>query len=630
MRPEDGGPGAKQQAESRVPPEAAAEHGPDRSVRPEPDVDDVARLIIGMTGEQLEELRHVLGDRVRFAKHVGDILGDSFRLASDDPTLRGAMAPVVTDAVMDTAARKPKDLADAIAPALGPAIRRAVVLAMRGLVESIETAVEHTFTARGLKWRLEALRSGRPFAEIVLKNTLSFRVEHVFLLHAKTGLLLRKVSRSDAKERDATVVAGMLEAIRNFVIEAFAEGSAHAENQAHRVGEYVVVAERSGSVLIACVVRGSATHNLPRLIRPQIEAIATDFAGPIADFEGDSQAFDATEDRLQGLFAPADARLEELLVEERLASDRVGESKKRRGAAVRVVLVGLLILAIAWLVRSFVLAAQTNARWDEAVAELRAANGVEISSVEHRDGQRVLIGLRDPLAVDPKQVLQHHGFGADSYRLELSEFYSVEAPILERRLRTRVPPPPGVDVSVRDAVLHLSGRANRAWIQRIEAVAVGLPGIDRVDKTRLMDETRQRFDELRAWLHSRPVPFEPGSVDVFAVAAQRWPNEDAAAHELRLEQLRAARAALVQRIVATYGELDRIAPELGLRIWLEIRMVGTNETQLYAERCKAFVQVLQDTLGYSNVKTPGPAGREPAHGAATGILILVQSIEVPR
>ena len=629
MRPEDGGPGAKGNADSRIPDpsEREAEHRPDLA---EPDVDDVARLIIGMTGEQLEELRQVLGDRVRFAKHVGSILGDSFRLASEDPTLRGAMAPVVTDAVMDTAERKPKDLADAIAPALGPAIRRSVVLAMRGLVESIETAVEHTFTVRGLRWRLEALRSGRPFAEVVLKNTLSFRVEHVFLLHAKTGLLLRSVSRPDAKERDPSVVAGMLEAIRNFVIEAFAEGSELAENQAHRVGEYALVAERSGSVLIACVVRGSATNNLPRLIRPHIEAIATDFAASIKDFEGDSQPFDETEERLQGLFAPADSRLEELLVEERLAGRGAAKAKKRRGGAVRLLLAASVIAILAWFVRSLIVEAQTRRRWDTAVAELRAAQGVEISSVERRDGRRVLVGLRDPLAIEPTQVLTKHGFGASSYRLELSTFYSVEPKILERRLRARVPPPKGVEMSVDGTVLRLQGIAEGRWIRRVESVVDGLPGIDGIDKSRLMDETRQRFDELRAWLHSRPLSFERASTDLFEVRAERAADETDAAFKQRLALRQAERAALVQRVVATYGELDRIAPELGMRVWLELRAVGATETQLYAERCKALVEVLQDTLGYSNVKTPGGAGRELGHGAATGILILIRSIEVPR
>ena len=54
---------------------------------------------------------------------------------------------------------------------------------------------------QGLKWRVESIRTGRPFAEIVLMHSLLYRVEQVFLIHRETGLVLSP--RCGSHGRDA-------------------------------------------------------------------------------------------------------------------------------------------------------------------------------------------------------------------------------------------------------------------------------------------------------------------------------------------------------------------------------------------------------------------------------------------
>ena len=55
------------------------------------------------------------------------------------------------------------------------------------MMESLNRTVEHSFSWRALAWRWTALRTGKPFAEIVLLNTLEYRVEQVFLVHAESS-----------------------------------------------------------------------------------------------------------------------------------------------------------------------------------------------------------------------------------------------------------------------------------------------------------------------------------------------------------------------------------------------------------------------------------------------------------
>ena len=57
----------------------------------------------------------------------------------------------------------------------------------------------------------------------MLKHTLVYRVEHVFLIHRHTGLLIANAASQDATSQDPQLVSSMLSAIQDFVRDSFAE-----------------------------------------------------------------------------------------------------------------------------------------------------------------------------------------------------------------------------------------------------------------------------------------------------------------------------------------------------------------------------------------------------------------------
>ena len=84
--------------------------------------------------------------------------------------------------------RNPRPLADALFPIIGPAIRKAVAATLQRHARVAQHARSST-ACRGARssWRLDARRTGKSFAEIVLLNTLVYRVEQVFLIHRPSG-----------------------------------------------------------------------------------------------------------------------------------------------------------------------------------------------------------------------------------------------------------------------------------------------------------------------------------------------------------------------------------------------------------------------------------------------------------
>src|SRR5512141_1174315 len=162
------------------------------------------QLLLGPERRQLDELADRV-EEVAITPHtLADQLPEAIALrASRDGQLGRVLAPTVEAALRESIRRNPSDIASAIFPVLGPAIRKAIAETMAGLVRSINRAVEHSLSVQGIKWRIEAWRTGARYADVVIKHSLIYRVEQVFLIHAETGLLLAHVTAPDLSVPEA-------------------------------------------------------------------------------------------------------------------------------------------------------------------------------------------------------------------------------------------------------------------------------------------------------------------------------------------------------------------------------------------------------------------------------------------
>jgi len=104
--------------------------------------------------------------------------------------------------------KDPIRLANIISPVIGPSIRITVVDYFEKMMLAFNRAIENSFSIQGLKWRVESIRSGRPFSEVVLLHNLLFRVEDIFVIHQKTGILLIHCSSFEDRKRAGDQVEG--------------------------------------------------------------------------------------------------------------------------------------------------------------------------------------------------------------------------------------------------------------------------------------------------------------------------------------------------------------------------------------------------------------------------------------
>jgi outer membrane protein OmpA-like peptidoglycan-associated protein len=420
------------------------------------DLEDLSALrevLVGPERERLSELEARLDDPELRARDVGDVLPHVLLQHAEDPHFARALTPPLERALTAAVRRDPKPMADALFPVMGPAIRRAVAAALSGMVESFNRAIEHSLSWRSVQWRLEARRTGRTFGEIVLVKTLVYRVEQMFLIDRRTGLLLQHVQHGAEQVQDADMVSGMLTAIRDFAQDSFKMPDTESL-ESLEVGGLSVWIEAGPLALVAAVIRGNAPREYRQTLQNAVEEIHLRFGDALRSFSGDASGF-------------ADARS---LLESCLEMQyRAGERRPRTRAVWALVTIVAIALG-AWTG----LAYRSERRWTRYLDSLRAQPGLVVVSTGRAGGRYVVTGLRDPLAADPRSFLAAAGLADDAVVGRWAPYQSLDPSIAQTRANAHT------DAAIREtiadiestAILFLKGVARPAADQR--------PTLDRV------------------------------------------------------------------------------------------------------------------------------------------------------
>ena len=433
---------------------------PDTREQPaDAELSELRSILIGQEQRELRALELHVYDEARRTREVSRVLPEALTLRRQDPQLASALGPMVEEAITASVHRDPRPLANALFPVMGPAIRRAIEHMFASMMESFSRTVEQSVSWRALRWRLTAWRTGRPFSEIVLLNTLQYRVEQVFLIHAESGLLLQHVTAAAVPIQDADQVSAMMTAIRDFVRDSFNVAGPDGLDAFH-VGALTVLIEQGPYAIVAGVVRGTPPPDARLMFRHALESIHRLLGPEMQAFEGDAAEMEKARPALQACLV---AHLRE----------RPAPSYRRWVAAA-----ALLLLAIG--VWTFIVMRERQ-RFGAYVDRLAAEPGIVVLSSGRRDGKFVVSGLRDPLAGDPSVLLASSGVDATRVEQHWEPYDAIHPAFVAARATALLRPPPGVTLSFQDGVLAASGTASERWLIDSERVAPAIGGVRRFE-----------------------------------------------------------------------------------------------------------------------------------------------------
>lgn len=455
------------------------------------DLDRLRQLLLQRDRDRLAALATRLDDPALRAAETASVLPEAVRLSvAGGPGLSATIAPVVEEAIHASVRRDPARLVDAIFPVIGPAIRRAIAATLREMVQSLNDLLESSVSWRGLMWRLEARRTGKPFAEVALLHTLVYQVEQVFLVHAETGLLLQHVEAASARSADPRVVSGMLTAIQDFVNESFNARGHAGTLDTMSVGDLTVWIEPGPRAYLAAVVRGHAPASLRPSLQDALARVHATHARQLDRFQGDAAPFAACRP----------------LLEPCLQSKAV--DRRARGASLRFAVVLTVVVAAFgyWAFQAW----RASRQWNGYLEQLRAEPGIVVLAADRGWGRPAVSGLRDPLAADPAVLQAAAGYGAGEITSRWEPYQAADPPFVLARAATLLTPPATAVLTFAGGALTLSGTAPRAWIAGRLPLAPFVPGVTAVHSDGLRSQERVEAEARATTLARHRILFGVG------------------------------------------------------------------------------------------------------------------------
>ncbi len=246
-------------------------------------------LLVGPEQTAIQRLEKESRDPEVQNLRVAESLPSSLNRAYQDSPreLTRSLEVPVSECIEGSIKRNPGFFADILYPVMGPAIRRSITQAMRELVQQINQGLEHSLTVKGIKWRIEAARSGVPFAETVLRHTLRYRVEDAFLIQSGSGLLIQHLSQDPAHAGDADAVSAMLTAIRDFTHDTLDREGEDSRLETVDVGDHTLWLIHGPKAYLACAIRGVPPVGLRGELAAVLEEIHRRHPALLEGFDGD-------------------------------------------------------------------------------------------------------------------------------------------------------------------------------------------------------------------------------------------------------------------------------------------------------------------------------------------------------
>jgi OOP family OmpA-OmpF porin len=366
----------------------------------------------------------------------------------------------------------------------------------------------------------------------------------------------------------------MLKAIQDFVQDSFKVK--HQDRlDTLEFGELTIWIEQGPQAILAGVLRGNAPKELRENFQTTLEAIHKKFYQALLNFKGDDAPFEASKPYL----------------EKCLRSQYQG-AVQDKPSPLLLIAIGAVFCALGlWGFMSF----QARQRWTAYLDSLNSQSGIVVVSAQRHFDKYYVSGLRDPLAVDPVNLIPAADLNPADVVSRWETYISLEPEFVTKRAEKLLQPPENTKLKVdRNGVLSMSGYASRQWIAQAKKLAPNIPGITQLQTDRLIEIELQELLKTKTELEASALFFVNDR-------SQLLPNQ-----EQKLQSITKA----IQKLVNT-------APLLNKNVRIEIKghadSDGSTEhnIRLSQARANTILSALSRQIKATYLTAVGMGAQEP-------------------
>ncbi|MGB6297446.1 MAG: BON domain-containing protein [Rivularia sp. (in: cyanobacteria)] len=269
------------------------------------DSDELLKLLLPHISELLK--RKISESKEEVVEAIAPIIDNAIRdrVEQDKNSMGEALAAAIPVAIAQQIDVNSDEVASAIAPAMGEAIKKQIELEkdkivdalypvigntiskyMGETIQAINAQIENTLSFEGIKRKIQAKLQGVSEAELIVKESISFTPQAIFLIHKASGLVICDIQPPDSERLESDMIAGMLTAIRSFANDCMAQ-SGNSELDEIDYGNFKIILEVAGYCYLAIIVKGETPKKFVSQMRETLSKIIQTYGKSIEQFEGD-------------------------------------------------------------------------------------------------------------------------------------------------------------------------------------------------------------------------------------------------------------------------------------------------------------------------------------------------------
>jgi len=466
-----------------------------------PSMDELRELILGLNPDELNKLRQWLRDRNSFSEEIANILPASVIKSIElSLPLGEALMPIIEESIFASVQNNPKALADALFPIMGPAIRKSISDTFRSLIESLNRTLENQFSPQRIKWRLQSFFSSKSYAEIVLLNSVSFTVKHVFLIHKETGLLIQDYSAGDNALESADMISSMLTAVQDFVKDSFANELEKDDHlNAIRLNDLNVWIEEGPYAILAVVFDGNAPETIRETFKETLENIHLKFGRLLKEFNGNSDSFTMLKSHLKACAV---------------------EQKKQKTNYKKPLIIFSIIVILSGIWAGFTI--RDNIRWNKFIDQLSQQPGVVIINSEKKSGKYYLRGMKDVLAGNYYDLALKNKIDTAKTVFKWSNYISLENSFIIVRIKRYLPENQKVNIFSSGGKIYFEGEASSKWIEAAKEYTGAQRGYFTADFSKLKNSISDSLQKIESAINNTSIVYKRGIYKIDSVMAKEF------------------------------------------------------------------------------------------------------------
>ncbi len=211
-------------------------------------IEQIRDILLRKDRQALQRLEEILDSPGEMARRVLPVIEE--QLAEFEAHFPLSYRLAVEKLIERKLRQSQDELLNLLYPIMGKMIRKYIAQQLQALRESVEQQIHQSFLGR-LRARLFGVKE----SDMIISMAAESSVEEAYVIEQHSGLLIGSASLHPTIDKE--LIAGMLTAIKSFVVDAFQQGDAELEMVNY--GHYQILIQDFYTFYIALAINGILT-----------------------------------------------------------------------------------------------------------------------------------------------------------------------------------------------------------------------------------------------------------------------------------------------------------------------------------------------------------------------------------